>query len=95
MSAFIVLSVIESTPYLVRMFLSLLWMYITLGFRVSKTRKAFEKQLMQQGMTEEDAKRLSMCFEDLKNNVTDTLKQGIRLGSTERLSLESRAEDIS
>jgi hypothetical protein len=57
-------------------------MYLTLGRRVSKTRKAFEKQLIRQGMSEEDAKRLSACFEDLKNNLTSVLKQRIRLGGT-------------
>jgi hypothetical protein len=73
-------TVVKSFPHLVLMALSLLWMYFTLGRRVSKTRKAFEKQLTQQGMSKEDAKRLSACFEDLKDNITGMLKQGIRLG---------------
>jgi hypothetical protein len=73
-------AVIKSSPYLARMSLSLLWMYLTLGRKVSKTRKAFEKQLIQQGISKEDAKRLSACFEDLKDNITGMLKQGIRLG---------------
>jgi hypothetical protein len=73
-------TVVKSFPHLVLMALSLLWMYFTLGRRVSKTRKAFEKQLIQQGMSKEDAKRLSACFEDLKDNITGMLKQGIRLG---------------
>jgi hypothetical protein len=59
------------------MALSLLWMYLTIGRRVHKTRKAFEKQLIQQGMSKKDAQRLSACFEDLKNNITGMLKQGI------------------
>jgi hypothetical protein len=70
-------TVIKSFPHLVLTALSLLWMYLTLGRRVRKTRKAFEKQLIQQGMSKEDAKRLSACFEDLKNSFTDMLKQGI------------------
>jgi len=74
-------TVIKSFPHLVLMALSLLWMYLTLGRRVRKTRKAFEKQLMQQGMSKEDAKRLSVCFEDLKDNITGMLKQGIRWGA--------------
>jgi len=73
-------TVVKSFPQLVLMALSLLWMYLTLGRRVRKTRKAFEKQLIQQGMSKEDAKRLSACFEDLKDNITGMLKQGIRLG---------------
>jgi hypothetical protein len=80
-AASVVTDVIKSSPYLARMSLNLFWMYLTLGRRVSKTRKAFEKQLIQQGMSKEDAERLSACFEDLKNNITGMLKQGIRLGS--------------
>jgi len=76
-AASVVTAVIKSSPYLARMSLSLFWIYLTLGRRVSKTRKAFEKQLIQQGMSKEDAKRLSVCFEDLKNSFTDMLKQGI------------------
>jgi hypothetical protein len=61
------------------MSLSLFWTYLSLGRRVNKTRKAFEEQLIQQGMSKQDAKRLSACFEDLKNNITVMLKQRIRL----------------
>jgi hypothetical protein len=32
---------------------------------------------MQQGMSKQDAQRLSACYEDLKNNITSVLKQGI------------------
>jgi hypothetical protein len=76
-AATMVTTVVKSTPYLARMSLSLFWMYLTLGSRVRKTRKAFEKQLMQQGMSKEDAKRLSACFEELKNNITGTIRQGM------------------
>jgi hypothetical protein len=76
-AATIVTTVVKSSPYLARMSLSLFWMYLTLGSRVRKTRKAFEKQLMQQGMSKEDAKRLSACFEELKNNITGIIRQGI------------------
>ena len=70
-------TVIKSFPHLVLIALRLLWMYLTLGRRVRKTRKAFEKQLIQQGMSKQDAQRLSACFEDLKDNVTGMLKEGI------------------
>ena len=76
----VVTAVIKKSPHLARLSLNLLWVYLTLGSRVNKTRRAFEKQLMQQGMSKEDAQRLSACFEDLKNNMTDMIKQGIRFG---------------
>jgi hypothetical protein len=72
-----VTSLVLSAPYLIRMTLSLSWMYITLGSRVRKTRRAFEKQLIMEGMAKEDAVRLSVCFENLKNSVTQMLKQGV------------------
>jgi hypothetical protein len=79
-AASILTTMIKSSPHLAHMSLNLFWMYLTLGHRVRKTRRAFEKQLIQQGMSKEDAKRLSACFEDLKNNITAMVKQGIRFG---------------
>ena len=73
----IVATVFKSIPHLAIVVLNLLWVYVTLGRRVRKTRRAFEKQLMQQGMSKQDAQRLSSCYEDLKNNITGMLKQGI------------------
>jgi hypothetical protein len=77
----IITMLVKSTPHLARMSLSLVWVYLTLGSRVHKTRKAFEKQLTAQGMSKEDAERLSACYEDLKNNITGMIKQNIRLGA--------------
>jgi hypothetical protein len=70
-------TVFKSIPHIAIMLLSLLWMYLTLSRRVSKTRRAFEKQLTQQGMSKQDAQRLSACYEDLKDNITGMVKQGI------------------
>jgi hypothetical protein len=70
-------TVFKSIPHLSILLLNLLWMYLTLGRRVNKTRRAFEKQLMQQGMSKQDAQRLSACYEDLKNNITGMVRQGI------------------
>jgi hypothetical protein len=79
-AASIFTSIIKSTPHLISMSLSLFWMYLTLDWRVRKTRKAFEKQLLQQGMSEEDAKRLSACYEELKNSISAVVKQGLGRG---------------
>jgi len=68
---------IKSSPYLARLSLNLFYMYLTLGSRVRKARKAFEEQLVLAGMSKDDARRLSTCFEDLKNNMTSMLKQRI------------------
>jgi hypothetical protein len=73
----VVTALIKESPYLTRMSFELFYMYLTLGNRVRKTRKAFEKQLLLAGMSKDDAERLSTCFEDLKNGITGMLKQGI------------------
>ena len=84
-------TVFRSIPHLSILLLNLLWMYLTLGRRVNKTRRAFEKQLMQQGMSKQDAQRLSACYEDLKNNITGMLKQGI---TSMRFQAKWKEEDV-
>jgi hypothetical protein len=79
-AASIFTTMIKSSPYLARMSLDLFWTYLTLGQRVRKTRRAFEKQLIMQGMSREDAKRLSACYEELKNNLPSMLRQGMTGG---------------
>lgn len=78
--ATIMKSVIKSTPNISIVVLNVLWVYLTLGIRVRRTRRAFEKQLIGQGMSREDAKRLSECFQDLKDNIESAVKQGIFSG---------------
>jgi hypothetical protein len=76
-AASMVTAVIKESPYLARMSFELLCMYLTLGSRVRKARRAFENQLLVAGMSKVDAKRLSTCFEDLKSGITGVLKDGI------------------
>ena len=73
----VVTAVFKSIPHVAIVTLNLFWMYVTLGRRVRKTRRAFELQLMQEGMSKQDAQRLSASYEDLKNNITYMVKQGI------------------
>jgi hypothetical protein len=70
-------SLMKSFPEVARMSLYLAYTYLTLGSRVRKTRRAFERQLLQAGMSREDAKRLSASYVELKNSLTGMLKQGI------------------
>lgn len=53
---------------------SLFGLWITLGWKVRKARKAFERQLIQQGMAKKDAKRLSAQYSKMKNDIMNTLK---------------------
>ncbi|MGD0159016.1 MAG: hypothetical protein ABSB89_01820 [Candidatus Bathyarchaeia archaeon] len=76
-------TVFKATPHLAILGTSLFWMYLTLGWRVRKARTAFEKQLVSQGMSKEDAKRLGACYNDLKNNITNMLRRQVA-GNFER-----------
>jgi hypothetical protein len=53
---------------------SIFALWITLGWKVRKTRKAFEKQLVRQGMTKKDARRLSAHYKKMKDEIMSTLK---------------------
>jgi hypothetical protein len=60
-------------------------MYVTLGWRVGRTRRAFEKELMRIGMSKKDARHLSSAFEELKNDLLGALKSGAFSGFSARL----------
>jgi hypothetical protein len=75
--ASMVKALFKATPHLALMGISLSWMYLTLGRRVRKTRRAFERQLISQGMSKEDAKRLSACYNELKNSITNMFRREV------------------
>jgi hypothetical protein len=85
-AASIVASLIKESPYLARMGFDLVYMYLTLGSRVKKARRAFEEQLVLAGMAKEDAERIGYNFEELKNSITSMLKQGIAHGGVSRMN---------
>ena len=76
-AASFMITLIRESPYLVRMSFDLLYTYLTLGSRVRRTRKAFEEQLILAGMSRKEARRVSACFEELKNSVTSMLTREI------------------
>jgi len=65
--------------YTTRLLLSLFALWLTLGWKVRKARRAFEKQLIRQGMTKKDAKRLSAQYSKLKDEMISFLKGSITL----------------
>lgn len=76
-NAKLVKATLKSTPYLALLSLNLSWAYFTLGWKVRQARRAFEKQLITQGMSKRDAEQLSLFLEDFKNSLTTTVKQSI------------------
>jgi len=51
----------------------LLILWLSLGWRVRRTRKAFEKELIKEGMSKEDAKKLSAHYKILKDQIISTV----------------------
>ncbi|MCS7124265.1 MAG: hypothetical protein NZ932_02465 [Candidatus Bathyarchaeota archaeon] len=60
-----------------RMLLSLLALWLSLGWKVRKARKAFEKELVKAGIAKKDAKKLSLWFSKLKDDITQTVKASL------------------
>ncbi len=72
------LSLFNASPHVVKLLCSLFAVWLTLGWKVRKARKAFEKELIKQGMSKEDAKRLGAQYTILKDNLMSGLKRYIR-----------------
>lgn len=70
-------AILVSGPHLASLVFSLLWISVTLGRHVRKARRAFEKQLMAEGMSKEDAKRISAFYEELKDSLIQMSMRGV------------------
>ena len=58
---------------IVSLLTSLFILWLSLGWKVRKARRAFEKELMRAGMSKEDAKRLSAHYKILKDQITSAV----------------------
>jgi len=74
----LIVSVISAAVNVTRLLSNLLLIYLTLGWKVRKAKKAFEKELIKQGMPKESAKRMSARYAALKDEALNTLKRSIR-----------------
>jgi len=70
-------SVISSGLSLVNLSVNLFFLWLTLGWRVRRARRAFEKQLIRQGMTKKDAKKLGAQYSRLKDDMVNALKRSV------------------
>jgi hypothetical protein len=70
-------SIIRAGVSLIHLLLSLFVLWLTLGWKVRRTRRAFEKQLIRQGMAKKDAKRLSVQYSKMKNEIMSTLRHSL------------------
>jgi len=73
-----ILSIFGGGIALARLLASLLLIWLTLGWKVRRARRAFEKQLIKQGMAKDDAKRIGAQYAALKDNIENAFKQSFR-----------------
>ncbi|MFP3984697.1 MAG: hypothetical protein ACLFU9_01845 [Candidatus Bathyarchaeia archaeon] len=68
-------TIISMVPMIIQFISQLFWIWITLGWKVRKARNAFEKELVQQGVSIEDAKQLSKQIKIAKDQIMSSLWQ--------------------
>ena len=59
--------------HLSTLILNLIFIWLTLGWKVRKARKAFEKELVKGGMPKEAAKKLGKKYSSVKDEVMKQL----------------------
>jgi hypothetical protein len=59
----------------VRLLSSLAVIYLTLGWKVRRARKALEKELIRKGMPKEAAKRIGAKYAALKDDTINAMKR--------------------
>ncbi len=72
-----ILSIFGSGMALAKLLSTLLLIWLTLGWKVRKARKAFERELVKHGMAKHDAKRISAQYTALKDNVENAFKRSL------------------
>ena len=77
MKASTIATVLKGICYILKMSGSLLSAWLTLGWRVGRARRSFEKQLVKGGMTREDARQVSEVYSELKDQMMSTVKGAI------------------
>ncbi|MDH5375617.1 MAG: hypothetical protein OEZ21_07030 [Candidatus Bathyarchaeota archaeon] len=61
-----------------KLLLNLFFIWLTLGWKVRKARKAFEKELVKSGMPSEAAKKLGKKYSSVKDEVMKQLWGSVR-----------------
>lgn len=66
-------TIIKGGLYVTKIVADLFFIWLTLGWKVRKARKAFEKELVKSGMPKEAAKRLGKEYSSVKDEVMKQL----------------------
>lgn len=69
----LITTIIHVSIRVIQLLANLFSIWITFGWKVRKTRKAFEKELIQQGIPKREAKRLSRSIKEAKEQIMSSL----------------------
>lgn len=68
-------SILSGAVSVIRLLGSLAMIYLSLGWKVRRARKALEKELIKTGMSKEDARRIGAQYAALKDNAIKAIKR--------------------
>jgi hypothetical protein len=71
----LIVNVIIGSASTVRLLSSLAVIYLTLGWKVRRARKALEKELIKMGMPKDAAKRIGAKYAALKDDTINAMKR--------------------
>ena len=66
-------TIIKAGLHLFKLVLNLIFIWLTLGWKVRKARKTFENELVKSGMPKEVAKKLGKKYSSVKDEVMKQL----------------------
>jgi hypothetical protein len=66
-------TILKGALYLSKVVMDMFFIWLTLGWKVRKAKKAFEKELVKCGMPKEAAKRLAKEYSSVKDEVMKQL----------------------
>jgi len=64
-----ILTIIKAGLYLSKLLADLFFIWLTLGWKVRKARKAFERELVKRGIPKETARKLGKKYSSVKDEV--------------------------
>ena len=67
------LTILGILPRMAYLGTQLLWFWMTLDWKVRKTRRAFERELVKHGISKEDARQLSKHIKTAKDDIVNSL----------------------
>lgn len=72
-----IIIMIKAGLHIVKLILNLGFIWLTLGWKVRRARKAFERELINGGISKEDARRLGKKYASVKDEVMRGIKNSI------------------